>query len=597
MSLVNSITLWEKYVAKDILEIHKISPIIADSWKYCKENKVNPYQGKGKRLLSIDEFNRKRMNNRLLIDLTKKSVGRLKNYLKNLDFLVVLTDQEGIILWQTGSSATKQEARDIHFNEGNHWTEEMVGTNAIGVALRTGKPNSVRGFEHYAKASQKWSCSAAPIRNEYDQVIGVLDVSLPKHIENHDYFLAAVQLIADAVSVSMKQKSCESQKQLLTYYHTKKQSGIVCNLSNEIVHVSDDLIGQFQDFIGQPIQKWLRQSTIKFIKTPIQREQQTLGYFYYLKAETGERFAFSGVTGTSKQFSDLLHEVEKVAPTKASVHIYGETGSGKEVIARAIHENSACRDGQLVSINCGAIPEELLESELFGYDGGAFTGAKKEGHAGKIENANNGTLFLDEIESMSEKMQISLLRVLQQKELRRVGSKRLISVNFRLVTATNEDLREMVRQGRFREDLFYRIYVYPLHIPSLRQRREDIPYFIHYYQKQNSWRPKWSKSLEQVAQKHSWKGNIRELFNFLERCQIFFTDRSPSDNELEELLMRGCLTVSNLESEALSVKERIEKETIMEALNDSSGKIQQAADRLAISKSTLYRKLTKYKLS
>jgi transcriptional regulator with PAS, ATPase and Fis domain len=238
-----------------------------------------------------------------------------------------------------------------------------------------------------------------------------------------------------------------------------------------------------------------------------------------------------------------------------------------------------------------------MESELFGYEKGAFTGANANGYQGKIEQAHNGTLFLDEIEDMPLSMQSDLLRVLQEKNLTRIGGNKEIELNFRLITASNQDLKSLVMAGKFREDLFYRLYVCPLTIPSLSQRIEDIRELIKSYEEAHSWYPCWEKELIEVAEENHWKGNIRELNNFLERCHVYYRERVPTREQLVQLIHKGGLMLHGETSGKVNFKEEIEKENIMSALIQNNGNIHLTAKQLSISKSTLYRKIHKYKLN
>ncbi|MEH7389640.1 sigma 54-interacting transcriptional regulator [Bacillus sp. JJ1503] len=306
---------------------------------------------------------------------------------------------------------------------------------------------------------------------------------------------------------------------------------------------------------------------------------------------------FDGVKGVSKKYHDLLKEVEKVAPTEAPVHILGETGVGKEIIAEAIHHNSHRSTGPIVKVNCAAIPEQLLESELFGYEPGAFTGANKKGFKGKFEQADGGTLFLDEIGDISQSMQKALLRVLQQKELTRLGGTDVRKVNVRLITAANIDIRDLVKQGKMREDFFYRIYVYPMTIPPLRERKEDIKSLIENFFLKEQWFPRWRKRLISIFTKGQWHGNVRELKNSLERCKLLYAYKVPTDDELLQLTSTlDEISLTNTYTQVNNFREEVEINKIKDALIKYKGHVSNAAKELQISRATLYRKMKKYDL-
>ncbi|MDX1583119.1 MAG: sigma-54 dependent transcriptional regulator [Thermoanaerobaculia bacterium] len=240
----------------------------------------------------------------------------------------------------------------------------------------------------------------------------------------------------------------------------------------------------------------------------------------YLRQALEDRFTFSSIIGKSRRMQEIFRIIERIAGTTSTVLITGESGTGKELVAKAIHAHSK-QPGPFVSINCGALPETLLESELFGHEKGAFTGAIRE-KKGLFQEADRGTLFLDEISEMSSAMQIKLLRVLQERTIRRVGGNTEIPVNVRVIAATNRDLSEAIQHGEFREDLFYRINVIPIVLPALRERREDIPmmveHFIEKFSEQMGVEPKKvSVDAMEAIESHSWPGNVRELENVIER--------------------------------------------------------------------------------
>jgi two-component system response regulator HydG len=303
--------------------------------------------------------------------------------------------------------------------------------------------------------------------------------------------------------------------------------------------------------------------------------------------------------GTAKSWIDVLRLAEMVAPTESTVLIQGESGTGKEVIARYIHDLSARTEGPFNSINCGALPESLLESELFGHVKGSFTGAVKD-KSGLFTAAATGTFFLDEIGETTPATQVKLLRVLQHREVIPVGATEAIPIDTRLVAATNRDLEEEIKRGAFRSDLFYRLNVIALHLPPLRQRREDIPLLSTYFlersaaQRGTATKQLSAEALERMSE-YQWPGNVRELENALERAVIL----SPGDViELdalpERLTQREIVPLVSSQTPANPTLEAIERAYIMWVLGSESGNKSRAADVLGIDPSTLYRKLSKY---
>jgi formate hydrogenlyase transcriptional activator len=314
----------------------------------------------------------------------------------------------------------------------------------------------------------------------------------------------------------------------------------------------------------------------------------------YLEREMNSEPFIAGIVGKSAALKRVLEQIAIVAPTDSTVLLRGETGTGKELIARAIHMLSSRRDHPFGRVNCAAIPSGLLESELFGHEKGAFTGALMQ-RKGRFELADGGSLFLDEIGDISLELQPKLLRAVQEQEFERLGSSRTIHVNVRLIAATHRDLGAMIREEKFREDLFYRFNVFPIEIPPLRERREDIPLLVNYFVSNLSARMgKQIRSISKQAMKMlincPWKGNVRELANFLERA-VILTRGEELEVPIAEL--RSALEKSVAGNSASSFREA-ELNVITEALRAASGRISGnggAAERLGLKRTTLQNKI------
>lgn len=298
--------------------------------------------------------------------------------------------------------------------------------------------------------------------------------------------------------------------------------------------------------------------------------------------------------GQSEAMKTVLEEIENVASTNSSVVITGESGTGKELVARAIHSNSSRKYFPMVTVHCGALTESLLESELFGHEKGAFTGAMYN-RKGRFEMADNGTIFLDEIATISMKMQIELLRVLETKSFVRVGGNKEITSDFRVVCATNKDLKKMVEEGLFREDLYYRLNVVNIHIPPLRERGEDIPllvdYFINKYCSSMNRAPvKIDTAALKRLEEYSFPGNVRELENIIERAIVIGNGRKISTKDLP-------LEKTKMASSSAESLDDIEKNHILQILNKYYWNISQSANALKVDRVTLYNKIKKYGLN
>jgi two-component system nitrogen regulation response regulator NtrX len=298
---------------------------------------------------------------------------------------------------------------------------------------------------------------------------------------------------------------------------------------------------------------------------------------------------------TGDAMQRVMAQVDRVAPSESRVCILGETGTGKELVARAIHERSARRDRPFVSINCAAVPSELIESELFGHEKGAFTGAAAR-HLGKFEQAHGGTLFLDEIGDMPAAMQAKLLRLLQEGELERVGGERPVVVNTRVIVATHRDLDALVEKGSFREDLYHRVFVFPIVLPALRERRGDVPVLAEHFAalvaEQNSWKPRGFEpaALEELA-RYAWPGNVRELRNVVERLLLLTDGLVDADSVRQVLSSRHTKGPSHIGSGTLASRvDAFEREVVLSELAAHGHRVADAARALGLERSHLYKK-------
>jgi len=331
----------------------------------------------------------------------------------------------------------------------------------------------------------------------------------------------------------------------------------------------------------------------------------------YLRSQLEQRYRFEGIVGRSRVMRDLFQLLETVAATSSTILITGETGTGKEMVARAIHHNSPRRGQRFVALNCSAIPETLLEAEIFGHVRGAFTGAV-ESRQGRIEQANRGTLFLDEVGTMSTALQMKLLRVLQEREFERVGDSHSIKVDVRVIAATNTDLGRMVADGRFREDLYYRLNVIPMKLPPLRDRKEDVPLLVNHFLERYCREVAPSRPLMTVSQQamrrlmaYGWPGNVRQLENAIERAvalgagrtQIELGDLPPEVQEAAETALPREFLLPDDGIDFQAYIRTIERELIGQALDRVQGNRGHAARLLNLKRTTLVEKLKRLDLN
>ena len=341
------------------------------------------------------------------------------------------------------------------------------------------------------------------------------------------------------------------------------------------------------DFLQKP---FAPERFVEIVRRALDKRQLTIEVRSLRKQLTQRDALDARLIGDSSGIVKVRKLIEALAASETDVLIHGETGTGKELVARCLHDTSARRGGNFVAINCGGLPEALFESEIFGHEAGAYTGAAKR-RIGKIEYANGGTLFLDEIESMPMSMQVKLLRVLQERTLERLGSNTPIAIDCRIIAATKDDLPELARQKAFRADLYYRLSVATLQIPPLRDRREDIPLLFEYFLAQSALRqgrpvPAQLRKSQSTLMSYAWPGNVRELRNVADRCVLGIEIGSPPFDE----------PVSDMASSLSAAVEEFERALILDALR-KHGSLARTAEFLAIPKTTLHDKIRKYEIA
>ena len=357
------------------------------------------------------------------------------------------------------------------------------------------------------------------------------------------------------------------------------------------------------DYITKPVNL----DELRIVLSKALEKQQLLSENVYLRKQLQNRFEFSNIIGNSPAMKNVFALMSRIVKTDSTVLVTGESGTGKELVARALHYNGSRKDKPFVAVNCGAIPEALLETELFGHVRGAFTGAIKD-KAGKFESANHGTIFLDEIGTMPQHLQTKLLRVLQDQEVERVGSNKSLKLDVRVISATNLDLVEQVRLGNFREDLFYRLNVIPLHLPPLRERKQDIMALVgHFLEKYCRLMGRSlmtiSKRALEALEEHAWPGNVRELENLVERLAALTEGDVIRFEDLPagmcgQAVIAGDISLELTEQgiDMVAVIMEIERKLIAQALMLSGGVKAQAANLLGINRTTLVEKLRRLKV-
>ncbi|MEC9443176.1 MAG: sigma-54 dependent transcriptional regulator [Myxococcota bacterium] len=361
------------------------------------------------------------------------------------------------------------------------------------------------------------------------------------------------------------------------------------------------------DFIPKPFPPDLLRTKINKaleVREQRQRSERLSQENDMLRAEAAASYSDSRIIGESEAMERIFKLVGKVARTDSTVHIFGESGTGKELVARSIHDNSPRKDGPFIKVNCSALAETLLESELFGHEKGSFTGAHKR-KLGRFELADGGTLFLDEIGDISQPTQLKLLRILQERQLERVGGEETITVDVRVVTATNKDLKREVEEGRFREDLFYRLHIIPVELPPLRDRKSDIPLIVEHFVDKLAKRTR--SDVNGVAadamaalRAYNWPGNVRELENVIEHAMVFAEGSLIRLGDLPPVVSGvqpgDALQLPDGDRSLPEILEELERQLILRAFKKAEGVKTETARLLGIKPSALYYKLDKYEI-
>jgi two-component system response regulator AtoC len=396
--------------------------------------------------------------------------------------------------------------------------------------------------------------------------------------------------VFDLVLTDLKMPEMDGIELLKTIKGTRPEIMVILMTAYGSIETAIEAIKNgANDYVTKPID--FNDLLIRIAKS--QKENLLLRENQLLRMEVKKKFEFNNIIGKSKKMQEVFSLIEKVAPSNSTVIIYGGSGTGKELVAKAIHYHSPRADRPFIPFNCGAIPETLVESELFGHTKGAFTGAI-QAKRGLFEEAHGSTLFLDEISSILPSVQVKLLRVLQEKEVMKLGSTERTKIDVRMIAATNEDLEANVKNGRFREDLFYRLHVFPIFLPDLKDRRDDIPllayHFLGLYTKENQKQIKGiSAEAMNLLLEYRWPGNVRELENAIERAVIMADRDYLTPNDFPQNIREGFSDLIKRGAKDRKSLDEIKAEYIAEILKEASGNKKTAAEILKVNPRTLYR--------
>ena len=622
-----------------------VRPVILDSWRRCLKRNIHPFQKEAPLVLRGRDLDAYRQNYREMIVIALPVMDNMYRFVAEGGFIVILADPAGILLEVLGDDRVKTMVEKGHFMPGADWSEEGAGTNAVGTSLKLDQPLQVAGYEHFCISSHQWTCSSAVIHGPDGEQAGVIDITGPVG-RSHSHTLGMVVTAANAIEAQLKLKRTMRSLELSNAYKNTiiesiSQGLLAVDTAGYITQINkagaeifgldvDGVVNRkFQEVLGKNapaiarivnssryltdkeiiLEAGSRRQSYLVTSRPIREGTTDWGGTVLLLNEIARarklvqlmsgseaKFTFTDLIGRDKRFLESVRLARAVADSTSSVLLLGESGTGKDMFAQAIHNASSRRQAPFMVINCGAIPRELVASELFGYAEGAFTGARRGGKPGKFELANGGTIFLDEIGEMPLELQVVLLRAIENKVITRVGGNDAIPIDVRIIAATNKVIDEEVRKGTFRLDLFYRLNVVTIKMIPLRERKEDIPLLVEHFLQQLFVKVDKRKIVHldeeamDILNSHNWPGNVRELQNLLERaCYIGESFMAA----LKILLPAGG---QGGEVRDRSPVDRYELELLKNLLARHRRNITRVAAELGVARTTVYRKMARYGL-
>ncbi len=642
---------WKQFIEGKRLKNKNVDQALLASWQRCKDMAVDPAPRSCWDFLPMNQLEQ-------FTTTLEKICGEIESTaydaIKGKGLLITIANADARVARTCGDLDVLREADRLNFGPGANWSEACVGTNAIGTALATGRPMQVFASEHFCESHHSWNCTAAPILDPRGNVWGCFDISGPTwsdHSESMDLVLHA----ARALEQNLSRLYCsELEGQMASLFSSMfnsvmtgvlflNKSGRITSANNtaelllcksgdalrgrkaeELFDMSPYLAQAKNASLCEPVivkclinpnlyirvmptfsasGAWL--DTIVTVSETQRSRQFATGQrpSNRQQTDTKEVKGFDHVLHASQSMRQVIRQAANAARTPSTVLLTGESGTGKELFARGIHQSGPRAKHPFVAVNCGAFSEELVQSELFGYREGAFTGAVKRGRVGKFQKADKGVLFLDEVSEMPLSQQVNLLRALEERAIVPVGGTSPLPVDVKILAATNKNLRELVDQGRFREDLFYRLNVVTIAIPPLRERGNDVSLLADYHLRRlcDSFGidcPQIGPEARDLLVAHDWPGNVRELINCLE----YAANNLSGDWLLPEhlphyLLERTCGRAvesgSLCRSKGFLLKQR-EANAIREALDFHEGNISKTAKALGIGRNTLYAKMERY---
>ena len=606
-------------------------------------DRCNPHQKR----LTPEQLKERLEQNRDFLDIATHQIGELYQFVAGAGFAVNIADKEGYILHIIGDKPILKTLSAGNCCPGYRWTEKDVGTSVLSLALERKIPVQINDDEHFCQRGHGHTCSASPVFGMDNELIGVISMSGDAervHPHTLGMVITAARAIENQLRIQKTSKELRLQNNYMLAIIDSIDSGVLAidkngminkinNPGKKILQWKEPLEGialfevfgkQFSiDAMMQPEFEFVDREvflhnhnrvmqllcTAKPIFDAAGKIQGSIIVFNEIKrirkllndmVGSHARFTFEDIIGVSPSIQEAKRLAMIAAASSSSVLLLGDTGTGKELFAQAIHNYSVRKERPFLVINCGAIPRELLESELFGYAEGSFTGSRKGGRPGKFELADGGTVFLDEIGEMPADMQVKLLRVLQTGEVGRIGEHKSISVDVRIIAATNARIKQEINQKNFREDLFYRLNGFPIKIPPLRSRKEDIVHLAKHFLDRSSTIAKkpgleFTPEAESKLVNYQWPGNVRELENIVERAVNLADGKRIGPGILDISSVAGVmLAPGNTPGSRL---EELERQAILKILEELKFNMSRSARILGISRATLYNKIKKYNLN
>lgn len=629
---------WYDYFELNKDDVSDVRDLIKESWQRSRNNCVDfvnqciNENDEIHRMLSIRK-------NHLFIDIAKPYINDLYKIISDTDFMITLLDNEGYVIDKLIHPALLESSSFKIVN----LKEERIGTNAMGTCLYLDQPVLTIGEEHCYKALHRFTTSAAPIHDNDGLLIGCIGITgFADAASAHTLGMAtaAAYAIENKLKLTMNKNNNISQFYDSIMKHSisdifitidnhrkitsmnKTAENLLSIKEDEVLHkdISSVLGGSFDigKYLNSKADVFNKRTVINIGKSSINcnisiielaNDLNSLGFIIIinnldtrrdvvLSSNSKKLCSFEDIVGSSELMAEAKDIAKIASYGNSNILILGESGTGKELFAQSIHNSSPRKNKPFIDINCGALPLSLAESELFGYEGGSYTGSKKGGQPGKFELADGGTIFLDEIGELPLSIQVSLLRVIQERKVSRIGSTSSKDIDVMIIAATNKDLNKAVKDNTFRADLFYRLNVFTVSLPPLRDHKEDIPMLVdlfidRYNQMFNTSISGMSSDAMSIFTSYNWPGNIRELENTIQRAVQVSKNNTIQVRDLPLYLLEhiDCDPVSPGISGKLM--ETQEHRTIINTLESTNGNIKLAAEILGVSRSTLYRKLSR----